>query len=245
MGTSTSPGTELPGHPLAAGPLPAIVDWVLAALVVLGGLLSTMLGGALVGLVDRALIEEHVESGTITVTAGTSELTGAEAVEVVAAIAWWSGIGLLATGLAMVALGSWFAVARRRTHRRARAGEAVGSFWTVALLGGLATALLSFLPFSPVIGGALAGYLERGESERTTSVGALAGVVPALPLLAVLAFTLVGLVAGMLAVGQPAVAIVLGVVLLFVVAFAAALAGGLGALGGWAGGRLAERGAGH
>lgn len=64
-----------------------------------------------------------------------------------------------------------------------------GNTWLNALIGAVATFLLSFTMVSPVLGGALAGYLERGDGVR---VGALSGLIAALPLV-LLAFLLLGL----------------------------------------------------
>jgi hypothetical protein len=50
-----------------------------------------------------------------------------------------------------------------------------------ALIGGIASILLAFLPFSPVVGGGIAGYLEGPDRSRGLRVGAYAGVVAAVP----------------------------------------------------------------
>jgi hypothetical protein len=51
-----------------------------------------------------------------------------------------------------------------------------------ALIGAIATFLLSFTGISPVLGGALAAYLEGGETRDGLRVGALSGVIASLPL---------------------------------------------------------------
>ena len=48
-----------------------------------------------------------------------------------------------------------------------------------AFLGAVVSVVLAFLPFSPVLGGGVAGYLERRDGVR---VGAISGVITALPL---------------------------------------------------------------
>jgi len=48
-----------------------------------------------------------------------------------------------------------------------------------ALVGAVVTILLSFIPFAPLIGGAVAGFLERRDGAR---VGVFAGVFAAIPL---------------------------------------------------------------
>jgi hypothetical protein len=50
-----------------------------------------------------------------------------------------------------------------------------------ALLGGLTAVVLAFLPFSPALGGVLAGYLQGPDTREGLRVGALAGVVATVP----------------------------------------------------------------
>jgi heme/copper-type cytochrome/quinol oxidase subunit 4 len=57
-----------------------------------------------------------------------------------------------------------------------------------ALIGAVVSVVLSFIPFSPVLGGAVAGYLHKREGAR---VGAIAGVLAAIPL-ALLVFLFFG-----------------------------------------------------
>ena len=52
-----------------------------------------------------------------------------------------------------------------------------------ALIGAVVSVVLAFLPFSTVLGGAVAGYLQRGSREDGLRVGADAVVVAAVPLL--------------------------------------------------------------
>lgn len=52
-----------------------------------------------------------------------------------------------------------------------------------ALIGGIAGIVLGFVPGAPVLGGAVAAYLERGESRDCLAVGAVAGVVMLVPYL--------------------------------------------------------------
>lgn len=55
-----------------------------------------------------------------------------------------------------------------------------------AVIGAVATVVLTFLPFSPVVGGAIAGYLQHGDQSAAIRVGALSGVLAAIPLVFVL-----------------------------------------------------------
>ena len=52
-------------------------------------------------------------------------------------------------------------------------------------LGGVVAVLLAFLPFSTVLGGAVAGYLQGPDRRVALKAGALAGLVALLPLLLV------------------------------------------------------------
>lgn len=60
-----------------------------------------------------------------------------------------------------------------------------------ALVGAVVTAVTTFLlPLAPVLGGAVAGYLEGGEARDGAKVGALSGFVALVPLLLVVPFVL-------------------------------------------------------
>lgn len=50
-----------------------------------------------------------------------------------------------------------------------------------AAVGALVSLVLTFLPFSPLVGGAVAGYLEGGDSGDGLRVGAIAGVLYSIP----------------------------------------------------------------
>ncbi len=57
-----------------------------------------------------------------------------------------------------------------------------------ALIGAVVSVVLSFIPFSPVLGGTVAGYLHERDGVR---VGAISGVLAAIPL-ALLVFLFFG-----------------------------------------------------
>lgn len=106
-----------------------------------------------------------------------------------------------------------------------------------AVIGAVATALLSgFVPFAPVFGGALAGYLEGGERNDGLRVGFVSGIVGLVfaAILFVLAFVFFALILGF--GGAPRAFGVMGF-LVFVVGglFGAVYIVGLSALGGWLG----------
>lgn len=113
-----------------------------------------------------------------------------------------------------------------------------GRFLVNAVIGAVASVLLGFIPLSPILGGALAGYLQGGSRGDGLKVGAASG--------------LVGLVPALLIGGLFAVVTIFGgagargfVVFLLFVAVAVLLVGaymvGLGAAGGWLGIYARER----
>lgn len=225
-GAETSSGT---------GGLPGFVDWLLAAFVALVGLALVVGGSALTLLLDADALREGIESGEI----ASTTLTEAELLDVSLATTNWTGIGLLVTGVAMVVLAVAYVIVRRRARQRVTDGTRVGSPTTNALLGAVISAIFGFIPFSPLLGGGVAGYLEQRESERTVSVGALSGVLWAAPLLVILTFVSVGLVIGLAGVSAPGLATVVGTAMLLTLFVVAILGAGAGALGGYLGGWVA------
>lgn len=112
------------------------------------------------------------------------------------------------------------------------------SFLLDALIGAGVAIVLSFVPFSPVLGGAAAAYLHREDGPQ---VGAASGVVAALPtaLFGFVAFVFLGF--GPLFLGGDAAGSVLVLVLLlFALVFFAVINAVLGAVGGFLGIKLAK-----
>lgn len=105
------------------------------------------------------------------------------------------------------------------------------------LLGGIVAIVLSAIPFSPVLGGGVAGYLEGGSRRDGLWVGALAGVVAAIPIAAVVVAVLLVSGAALVGIGPRAAGGLALFVLffLFVLVLSALYTIGLGALGGWLG----------
>ncbi|WP_373189822.1 DUF5518 domain-containing protein [Halolamina sp.] len=66
------------------------------------------------------------------------------------------------------------------------------------LIGSIVSVLLSFLPFSTVLGGAVAGYLEGGDAADGAKVGTIGGLIAFVPVvLIILVVALFVPVAGM------------------------------------------------
>ena len=101
-----------------------------------------------------------------------------------------------------------------------------------AVIGGIASILLAFVPFSPVLGGVVAGYLQGGDRGVGLRVGAYSGVVAAIPLALLLLF---GSVLAGVALANDAL-LGAGVVLFLVLIVVGGLyTVALGAIGGWLG----------
>ena len=94
-----------------------------------------------------------------------------------------------------------------------------------AIIGAVATVVLSFTSFSPVLGGMVAGYLE---GEHGVRIGAISGLFAAIPI------SLVGL-AGLVAVAVGWFGLRAALLALLALPFAVALVVGLSAFGGYLG----------
>ena len=103
-----------------------------------------------------------------------------------------------------------------------------------AVIGGIASIVLSFVPFSPVLGGAVAGYLHGGDRGTGVRIGVYAGVVAAIPL-ALLLFVAVAVFGVFAMGGRPGGGAILVVFFLFAAVVVAGIIVGLSALGGWLG----------
>jgi heme/copper-type cytochrome/quinol oxidase subunit 4 len=126
-----------------------------------------------------------------------------------------------------------------------------------ALLGAVVMTVFSWIPFAPVVGGALSGYLDAGDrrgegaaSRRGIRIGALAGLLATVPAVLVLAF--VGSIVtvgwfGMSMGGGMGPRVALGLPLFawalvtFVLVLALVYHVALSALGGWLGAELERR----
>lgn len=118
-----------------------------------------------------------------------------------------------------------------------RSGESTPSTALNALIGGVVTVGTAlFVPFSPVLGGGVAGFLEGGDTDAGLKVGALAGLLATIPLLIVVlvAMAVVPYVVPIRGV------VGLGIVGLLAVLLVGAYTVGLSALGGILG-RYLER----
>jgi hypothetical protein len=106
-----------------------------------------------------------------------------------------------------------------------------------ALIGAIVSVVLAFLPFSTVLGGAVAGYLQQESREDGLRVGAYSGLIAAIPIL--LFVMLIGTVFFFGAYFEPQAAIGF-VFVFFALAVALVYAVGLSALGGYLGAYIAD-----
>lgn len=110
-----------------------------------------------------------------------------------------------------------------------------------ALLGAVVGVVFGFIPFSTVIGGGVAGYLQGPDRSAGVRVGAFAGVLMTIPLALVVLlgvgfFTLVSVSSGGGA-GLPGLVVVVAITLLVVLVASVYTIGGA-ALGGYLGAYL-------
>lgn len=100
-----------------------------------------------------------------------------------------------------------------------------------ALIGAIAGVVLSFVPLSTVLGGAIAGYLEGGDPGDGVRVGAIAGAIMLVP------FVFIGLVFVLFFVGfgTGGAPSVFGVFLFLILLLGAVYTVGLSAVGGYLG----------
>ena len=215
-----------------------VIDWIAGAIIAVVGLVFTLVGTTLTLVIDQALLDERVTAGEVTVLVYERQLTRAETADLARAVVEWTGVGLLVTGIGLVVFAVAYVLARRRP-----AGEpgALGAGWAAVVLGAVTTAVASFLPASPVFGGALAGYLTRAEPDTSVRSGTLSGVVAMAPLVVVVLFVAVGTYVGLTGIGEGGLGVVAVLSLVVGVVVSLLASAALGALGGYAGGRLADR----
>ena len=110
-----------------------------------------------------------------------------------------------------------------------------------ALIGAVAAVILSFLPFSTLLGGAIAGFLEGPNERDGAAVGAISGLFMFVPIVFVgfLGLGVIGLGVGLS--GAPAGGFAIGLLFLgFLVVAALVYTVGFAALGGYLGSYLAR-----
>jgi len=105
-----------------------------------------------------------------------------------------------------------------------------------AVIGAVASIVLSFVPLSPVLGGAVAGYLQGGTRSDGLRVGAISGVLGLLVGAVFFGLFFVVFGAYLFGTGAPRAFSAFGLLFVLVAAVISALyTVGLSAVGGWLG----------
>lgn len=202
-----------------------LLDWAIGALLGIVGLLGALVGGVLYYVVDRAAVADLVYNSEFR----SDVLTEAEAIDVLWALVRWGGLGLVAAGALTVLVGIAVVVA----HGRARNAGRGTPRWVLGVVGAIAGTVLGFVPFSPVLGGAVAGYLDPDRRASGLGAGTLAGVFATLPVFVLASFAGAGLFVGLPSGLVPAATAVLAVAVLVSLVYLVALSALGGYLGGW------------
>lgn len=125
-------------------------------------------------------------------------------------------------------------------HGESRVSDPERSPWVYALIGAVVTVVTAFIPFSPVLGGGVAGYLQPGGDREGLRVGVLSGLLAAIPIMLIFGLVVM-LFLGVMVAGEVAgplfVVAILLVIALFVVGYTVVLS----AVGGLVGAALADR----
>jgi len=119
---------------------------------------------------------------------------------------------------------------------QSKPGSRITSFRN-GLVGGVVAVLLSFLPLSTVLGGGVAGYLDRGAGRYGPTAGAIAGIVAFVP------YLLVGLYLGLsptVTLPGPELGLSPAIVIAGTTSFALVYAIGLSVLGSLLGGYVRD-----
>ncbi|WP_049971537.1 DUF5518 domain-containing protein [Haladaptatus cibarius] len=95
-----------------------------------------------------------------------------------------------------------------------------------ALIGAVVTLVTSFIPFSPILGGAVAAYLSEADTDSGVRIGAISGVIATIPMALFSFFVMSILFFGNAAGGSVVFLLLFGVLSLIYTA-------GLSALGGF------------
>lgn len=213
-------------------------DWLAGIVIALGGLVVTLIGGAV--LAARSDILDEIETAIEEENPDLQDVSQEELIDLADAAMTWFGAGTVLVGLLVLGAGVLYVLERRKARRgtSSRISETLAH----GVVGAVAGLLLSFIPLSEVVGGAVAGYLEEGIDGSPLRAGALAGAIAVLPI-ALLGIVLAVTVAiGFATIGDPGVGIVSLVGILVGVLFALGISAALSALGGWIGGKVASDG---
>lgn len=219
-------------RPADTEPVPKVLEWLVGAVIAIGGLLAAMGGSAVLWASDERVIARAIEEGVADGSIRTDVLSPAQLTALASETAFWLGVGLVITGLSLVVVAVVYVVGRRRTRRASGPGSAREVLFAHAVLGALATGLLSFLPVSPVFGGGVAGYVHR-RAGSATKAGAASGLLATLPIAVIGLFAAIGFATGLDRGEVQGLGPVVSIAVIVGVLFALVYFVGLSALGGY------------
>jgi hypothetical protein len=225
-GTSGPSGSA--GATRRARKIPRIGELGAAAVFVVGGLLMLLGGVTLLTFADRAVLTELAAADMLE----PSRLSDEVLIELSLALTTWGGWGMVLTGAGMVLGGTWFALATRGEANDRRPSRTAS-----IVLGGAAGILLAFVPFSPALGGGIAGYI--GPPGQGLAMGSGAGLLAVLPGLLPGIFLAMGFVVEAPVVEAGPSGTVLGVLLAGGLLLGAVVGIIIGGVGGYIGDRVA------
>lgn len=216
-----------------------LVDWIVAIAMALLASTFVVVGSVVFQGADTALIDRLIAEGLLV----SDVFTEAELADVTYSLAWWSGIGFIATGVAVFVADGWYVLRRRREVRTATTGLAGAyAFAPSALVGAIASYLTGFVPGSPVIGGAVAAYLHTSDRSGAVKVGAVSGLLAAAPILLLLTVVFGALVVASFSIDVAAGGVLFAGIYVFTVVLTTVLFVGLSAGGGYLGAVVAGSG---
>lgn len=222
-------------HGSTAGSIPAVLDWLVALATAVGGVALVAAGSAVFAVVDSGRITEEMSAGEVTVVTAERTLSDAEAATLATDVLNWTATGLVVTGVGLAAFAVLYGVTRYRNRGRDGRLTTRQHGRHAAVCGAVATAVLSFLPFSPVFGGGVAAYLDLPDTDRAVRIGALAGGLAAVPAVVLLAFTTVGLYTGLSVVDDTWARVITVLSMGLGAVVTLAVSAGLGGVGGYVG----------
>lgn len=202
----------------------SLLDWLVAGLFVLEGLVAAAVGVMVTQSVDREFARQIVAD----MEQPSTFVSEAILADTIYNLVFWGGVGAVVLGVLYAVAGGAFRRYRSRVRASHEPGQPASTRHAVVLGGSLAVIGEPVIPFVQLGGGAVAGHLRAGEN--ATVAGALAGVVAGVPAVLFAVFPAVGAVLA----GAPTI----GVLLVVAALVGAAVSAVMGVVGGFVAGIL-------